>query len=136
MSGYTTLQQRKDTGRPEEKSSLTKALGVQSRPKDIILGTEKTPSMTAVIILVIPRIIYQIRMPLAHVLKTETSRFTHLQNNAFVFTGEPNKTNCFATNMSYRLPIFQAMSGITNIITAVMLNVFSMPRIMFFQMTE
>ena len=34
--------------------------------------------------------------------------------------------------MSYRLPKLKIISGMTNIITAVMLNVFSMPRFMFY----
>ena len=46
--------------------------------------------------------------------------------------GKPSKTNLFATNMSYRLPKLKIISGMTNIITAIMLNVFSLPRIMFY----
>ena len=34
--------------------------------------------------------------------------------------------------MSYRLPKLKIISGMTNIITAVILNVFSMPRTMFY----
>ena len=48
--------------------------------------------------------------------------------------GKPQKTNLFATNLSYRLPIFKIISDMTNIIFAVMLNVFSVSRIMFFDM--
>ena len=46
--------------------------------------------------------------------------------------GKPLKTNLFATNMSYRLPKLLIISGMTNIITEIMLNVFSMLRIMFY----
>ena len=48
------------------------------------------------------------------------------------FMGKPQKNNLFATNLSYRLPIFKIISGMTNIITAVMLIVFSLSRTMFF----
>ena len=51
----------------------------------------------------------------------------------FIFKmGKPSKTNLFATNMSYRLSKLKIISGLTNIITAVMLNVFSMSRTMFY----
>ena len=46
---------------------------------------------------------------------------------------KPQKTNLFATNLSYRLPIFKIISCMTNITTAVMLITFSMPRTTFFE---
>ena len=46
--------------------------------------------------------------------------------------GKPQNTNLFATNLSYRVPIFKIISGMTNVTTAVMLNVFSLSRTMFF----
>ena len=46
--------------------------------------------------------------------------------------GKPQKNNLFATNMSYRLPTLKIISGVTNIITAVVLNLFSYLRTMFF----
>ena len=51
-----------------------------------------------------------------------------LKMNVINVMGKPSKTNLFATNMSYRLPKLKIISGMTNIITAVMLNVFSLPR--------
>ena len=54
-----------------------------------------------------------------------------LKTNVINIMGKPSKTNLFATNMSYRLPKLKIISGMTNIITAVMVNVFSMPRTMF-----
>ena len=45
---------------------------------------------------------------------------------------KPSKTNLFATNMSYRISKLKTISGMTNIITTVMLNVFSMSRTMFY----
>ena len=51
----------------------------------------------------------------------------------FIFKmGKPLKTNLFANNMSYRLPQLKLISSMTNIITAVMMNVFSVPRTMFY----
>ena len=55
-----------------------------------------------------------------------------LKMNVINVMGKPSKTNLFATNMSYRLPKLKIISGMTNIITAVILNVFSMPRTMFY----
>ena len=52
--------------------------------------------------------------------------------NVIIIMGKPTKTNLFATNMSYRLPKLKIISGMTNIITAVMVKVFSMPRTMFY----
>ena len=46
--------------------------------------------------------------------------------------GKRSKTNLFDINMSYRLPILELIDHIINIITAVMLNAFSMPRTTFF----
>ena len=55
-----------------------------------------------------------------------------LKTNVIHVMGKPSKTNLFATNMSYRLPKLKIISWMTNIITAVMLIVFSMPRTMFY----
>ena len=46
--------------------------------------------------------------------------------------GKPIKNNLFAYTMSYRIPILKIISGITNIIIEILLNVISMPRNMFF----
>ena len=65
--------------------------------------------------------------------------FTHLiktpRNVAIVRIiqwGKRSKTNIFAKNVSYRLPTLKTINSMTNIITAVMSNVFSMPTTIFF----
>ena len=50
--------------------------------------------------------------------------------------GKPQKTNLFAPSMSYRLPTFKIISYMTNIITAVVLNVFSYLRTTFFVLKQ
>ena len=46
------------------------------------------------------------------------------------------KNQLFVHNMSYRHLYSKPISGMTNIITAVMLNHFSMPRTMFFELIQ
>ena len=81
-------------------------------------------SMTAVIIFVIPLIIF----------KYGSIQFLFIANK-LDFYGSTHirdlhelHTNLFATNMNCRLPILKIISGMTNLITAVMLIAISMPR--------
>ena len=55
-----------------------------------------------------------------------------LKMNVINVMGKPSKTNLFASNMSYRLPKLKMICTMTDIITAVMLNVFFVPRTMFY----
>ena len=91
----------------------------------MVLGIEKWFNITAVIILVIS---------LLNVEGCSSAgflRFTH--NDDYASRGESSlwvnrkKTTKFANNMSYRLPYSKIISFMTNMITAVRMNHFSVP---------